>query len=378
MPHPLDEYPIHQAPVSMAYPATTDKDFYDRNIFQVIPHGNHDVQMICGFGVYPNLGVQDAFACIRVGTKQYSTRASDAFDDDRMKMHVGPIRIEIIEPLNKVRVICERQAGDPANGDDTVAFDLTWTAAVPMHDEEFHQMRTGNRMLIQAQRFVGIGYWEGEMSVAGQSWTVDHNDWTGTRDRSWGIRPSGEAVPPGRWAAEIPPKLYHFWIPMRFADFSTFLIVQEDPNGFRTLNEAVRLWGEASEQGTEQLGWPRFKVDYISGTRLPHGCAIDFQLRNGDPLRMDIEVLGSMALHLGCGYGADVDWSHGQWKGRDWVDSVMYDLEDPAIKPRIPFGVIDHIAKATIGDQVGYGIFEHGSVGRHDPSGFADLMSVAP
>lgn len=371
MPHPLDEYPIHQAPVSMAYPGTTDRDFYDRNIFHVIAHGHDDVQMICGFGVYPNLGVKDAFACIRVGSQQYATRASDALDDDRMRMEVGPIRIEVLEPLRRVRVVCEGTG-------DGVAFDLTWTAGVPMHDEEFHQMRTGNRMLIQAQRFVGIGTWEGTMSVAGRSWSVDHDRWTGTRDRSWGIRPSGEQPAGGRWAAEIPPKLYHFWIPIRFDDFSTFLIVQEDPTGFRILNEAVRLWGEGSEQGTEQLGWPRFEVDYISGTRLPRGCRVEHQLRNGDPLTMDIEVLGSMPLHIGCGYGGDVDWSHGQWRGRGWVDHVVYDLTDPAVARRVPFGVIDHTARARIGDRVGYGIFEHGTIGRHDPSGFVDITSVAP
>jgi hypothetical protein len=53
MAHPLDEYPIHQVPLSMAYVGTTDKDFYDRNIFHVIPHGHTDMQVIAGFGVYP-------------------------------------------------------------------------------------------------------------------------------------------------------------------------------------------------------------------------------------------------------------------------------------------------------------------------------------
>jgi len=60
MTHPLDEFPIHQVPLSMAFAGTSDRDFYDRNIFQVIPHGHFDMQLIAGYGVYPNLGVQDA------------------------------------------------------------------------------------------------------------------------------------------------------------------------------------------------------------------------------------------------------------------------------------------------------------------------------
>jgi hypothetical protein len=39
---------------------------------------------------------------------------------------------------------------------------------------------------------------------------------------------------------------------------------------------------------------------------------------------------------------------------------------------------VDHVARATAGDQVGFGLFEHGTIGRHAPSGFTDLGSVAP
>ena len=40
--------------------------------------------------------------------------------------------------------------------------------------------------------------------------------------------------------------------------------------------------------------------------------------------------------------------------------------------------MIDHVGKATIDGQVGWGLFEHGTIGRHDPSGFTDFASVAP
>lgn len=42
------------------------------------------------------------------------------------------------------------------------------------------------------------------------------------------------------------------------------------------------------------------------------------------------------------------------------------------------FGVTDHSARFTLDGRVGHGIFEHGSFGRHDPSGFTDHTSVAP
>ena len=84
-----------------------------------------------------------------------------------------------------------------------------------------------------------------------------------------------------------------------------------------------------------------------------------------------------VALNVGPGYGGDPDWGHGQWKGPGWVEAAVYELTDPAVAGRIPFGVLDHVARATCDGAEGSGIFEHASIGRHDPSGFADLGAVA-
>jgi hypothetical protein len=80
---------------------------------------------------------------------------------------------------------------------------------------------------------------------------------------------------------------------------------------------------------------------------------------------------------VGCGYGGDPEWSHGQWKGRGWAEHTTYDLTSQAMRDRLPWGVTDFAARATCDGQVGWGLFEHASMGRHDPSGFADWSSVA-
>ena len=82
-------------------------------------------------------------------------------------------------------------------------------------------------------------------------------------------------------------------------------------------------------------------------------------------------------LHLGPGYG-DADWAHGQWKGPGWAESVVVRLDDPELAPRIPFGNIDHVGHAFCDGAEGWGLFEHASIGAHAPTGFTDLMSVAP
>src|SRR4051812_44351466 len=46
---PLDEYPIHQLPISMRYTGTSDRNFYDRCIFQGVDH-EADAYFITGLG----------------------------------------------------------------------------------------------------------------------------------------------------------------------------------------------------------------------------------------------------------------------------------------------------------------------------------------
>ena len=53
-------------------------------------------------------------------------------------------------------------------------------------------------------------------------------------------------------------------------------------------------------------------------------------------------------------------------------------MTDPAVQDRTPWGVTDHAARATCEGQTGWGMFEHASMGRHDPTGFRDWTSVAP
>ena len=51
---------------------------------------------------------------------------------------------------------------------------------------------------------------------------------------------------------------------------------------------------------------------------------------------------------------------------------------DPAVTGRAAFSLWDHVARVTFEGHEGWGIFEHGCIGPHAPSGFADFVDGAP
>jgi hypothetical protein len=330
-----------------------------------------ETMVVAGAGVYPNLGVQDGFLVVRRGTRQHAARFSTALDARSLTHEVGGLRVEVLDPLRSIRLVCDA---------DGLRADLTWQGSFPAVLEQPHLMSGSTRPTLHAQRFAQVGSWTGTLVVAGQEIAVAPADWHGTRDRSWGIRPSGEAEPPGRDADIAADGFWWLYCPFRFEDFALVVILQETPDGYRTLNDAVRV--NACGR-VEQLGWPRVELDYRSGSRHPLGARLALTTPGGQALEMEISTMTSVALHVGCGYGGDPEWTHGQWRGADWAEVATYDLTAEDVAGRIPWGVSDHSARAVLRtpgepDREGWGLFEHASIGRHDPTGFADWLSVAP
>ncbi|MFE5176779.1 hypothetical protein [Streptomyces sp. NPDC056634] len=366
----LDEYPVHQVPLSMKHVATGDRNAYDRCIFHLVdPTG--EFLLILGLGVYPNLGVIDAYATLRVGDTLHAVRASDALrDDSRMELAVGPLRIQVERPLKDFTLTCAADPADP----DGLSCEIDWSAAFPALWEPHHTQRRGGRLTLEGRRFVQAGRCDGRLRIGGRE--VSLGGWTGTRDRSWGVRPvPGEEG--GRLAEENRTEGFHWiWSPVRFDDRFLMVIVQEDADGYRTLNDATLVRDGHPDL---QLGWPQADITYRTGTRHPESAVVHLtDPLSRKPLELGVEILASSPLAVGAGYPPADDWQHGTWRGRDWTDRRSYDLSDPAAHPLAAYGVIDHAARFTLDGQVGHGIFEHGSFGRHDPSGFTGYDSVAP
>jgi hypothetical protein len=82
-------------------------------------------------------------------------------------------------------------------------------------------------------------------------------------------------------------------------------------------------------------------------------------------------------VSVGTGYGIDADWRHGMYHGPDAVvQGLVLDVEE--IKGLAQYGIVDHVAKFTYGDAVGYGLLEHGFFGPYRHYGLTDGGVGAP
>src|SRR5260370_25357694 len=145
MPVPLDEYPVHQVPLSMQHMATSDRNAYDRCYLNAHDRTG-EVFLVTGLGLYPNLGVIDAYATVRRRDRQITVRMSDALGPDRMVQQVGPYRIQEVEPLERLAVAC-----DP--DEHGVGFELTLTGSFPVLEKPAHLQRQNTRVILHALRF---------------------------------------------------------------------------------------------------------------------------------------------------------------------------------------------------------------------------------
>ena len=100
-----DDFPIHQLPTPVAE-VGTERNFYDRYFFNGY---NEDGSIFFGaaFCVYPNLNIKDGSFILVLNGVQHNFRYSDVLNHERMETDVGCLKIEIIQPLKKLRIIVE-------------------------------------------------------------------------------------------------------------------------------------------------------------------------------------------------------------------------------------------------------------------------------
>jgi hypothetical protein len=358
-----DEYPIHQRPEPIAF-AGTDRNFYDRYFFNA-QSADGRLFVAAAMGVYPHLNLIDAAVAFVEGGTMRSVFASRILHHERMRTHVGPIAVEVVEPLKRLRLRLAETDG--------LALDLEATGLHPPIEEPRFTRRIHGRTLMDVTRMTQNVAWEGRIVRDGTP--LDVAGFTGTRDRSWGVRPIGapDAQPV---APAVAPQFFWLWSPLNFGDVSLFAHTNDDDEG-TPWNRSALLVDHAT--GRERpLRDLRIAPRYRPGSRWADGARIEAVGDEG-PVVAHLSARGRFQM-AGIGYGHPKR-SHGSFHGEESLLTERVELG--AVDPAVPMNAhVQMIVEASlaVGERApvaGRGVFEMLAIGPHRPSGLSGLFDLA-
>ena len=360
----FDDYPIHQTWQPIAHPESGDPGHYDRYFFNGYTK-DASLFFAVAMGLYPNRHVMDAAFSVIIKGEQINLRASARAHDDRMKCTtVGPISVEIVEPLRRHTV----RLDSPEHG---IVGELHFAASSLPYEEPPFLTIAGNRKTMHYTRLTQLGTWSGFIEVDGVRHEVSPTTCVGSRDRSWGIRNVGERVQLGA-PLQTAPQFYWLWAPVCFEDFGTVFDVNEYADGERWHHSGARLIGADTIQHAHSVS---YEFGWEPGTRRADSFSLTYEFANS---RAEMTFTPRVHFQMsGLGY-LHPEWGHGFWKGELAVSSDRFTLpvEDPLAPHYLHVQTLSDVVCTTSDGNVhhGIGVLETLVIGAHAPSGFTGIV----
>lgn len=363
----FDDYPIHQASVPVAHTATADPNHYDRYFFNGYRRSD-GLYFAAAMGLYPNRHVADASFCVVRDGVQTSVFRSQRAPLDRAKAtDLGPIRVEIVTPLQTLRIVVDAP-------DQGIRADLTFDGRSPAIEEPHFFQRAGVKAFFDYTRLTQFGSWTGWIELDGERLDLHPDDAWGSRDRSWGVRPVGEPAPSG--APVGLPQFFWLWAPVNFPSCSTHFDVNEFGDGRRWHETGTIAPVGGQPEMMRTVDW---RVTWRSGTRWAQSFEYDLVAWDGAVTTVSLRPRFEFLMR-GIGYGHP-EFGHGYWKGESATggERLHLPVDTPLAREHVhvqafcdaemrrPDGSLEH----------GHGILEQLAIGPH-PSGLTGILDGAP
>ena len=393
----FDDYPVHQSGQPLLHVATASLNAYDRYFFNGY-RLDDGLMFGAALGVYPNRGVIHAGLSVLVDGEQVSTLASGRAPLDRTRTRVGPLRVDVLEPLRVLRVRCRPNDGP-------LSADLVFRARTAAVEEPRFVSEQDGRTVLDYTRVTQFGSWEGWIDIDGRRIDVDSTV-LGCRDRSWGVRPIGERAGRGAPSREA-PQFFWLWAPLNFNGCGVLFDVNEFGDGRRwhgfgaivpQLLDGLGLGDtdeefaagidpdllEAARDAAEDalvappivMRGSQYVIDWEPGTRRSAMASIILEPYGGiDTHIIRLEPVATFQMS-GLGYGHP-EWGHGCWRGEN--ETVSWRWRSDEVDPQKSASIhVQQLVVARWGDQRGVGVLEQLVIGNHDPTGLAGLFDGSP
>lgn len=218
----MDEYPFHQFADTFAATLTSDPMWNDGHYVCGADQAG-TVAFTSNLRLYANNDVMDGFVCLRHEGRQYNVRVSRKLRPAMDDLRVGGLRLEILEPLQSVRLVLEHsQVG--------IAMDVTCHSATVPYMGPIEVRRLDGRLLSERATYELTGELEGWVEVAGRRVELRRESSSFFRNHSWGSQPGRGGPRP--YGAPTPSRRVaglRQWVLFHAGTHGGFFF--DDPNG---------------------------------------------------------------------------------------------------------------------------------------------------
>ncbi len=168
----------------------------------------------------------DSLQLGRVGDSSIMARHLRKVDGDQDDFRVGPITIDIAEPLKKIRLVAAPSDQTP------VSFDITFAARTAPYQLRRGTMKAKHEIIWDQSHMFQSGTYNGSYTHKGKTFRIDN--WWGQRDHSWGVRSHARCP---LW----------MWMPIQLEEGMLSVWHWEYPNGARVYTDGCFAPADGSE-----------------------------------------------------------------------------------------------------------------------------------
>ena len=323
-----DEWPRHQVARTFDSVASDSPHWSDGYYFTASDDAG-TASLYTAIRWYANTDVLDGYACVGVDGRQHNLRWSrrlrPAIDDPA----VGPLRVDVLEPLERLRTTC---APNPYG----IAYDLTWSGLHEPYLEGVVERWASGRLTAQRCNYDQCCDVSGWLEVGGRRIEVTPDRWVGVRDHSWGLGRTGG--PPTRAAAPVPAGVgertfaVRQWVMARFPDRVVFWQLQQDDAGGFPMFESRVLPRDEGGEPWSYVEPADLQLSLVPGHRRLREGTIALRTPAGGVERFRFTVVGTPVYLQGGGYwqGFDDGLGRGVYRGEDHGEGETWDVSSPS------------------------------------------------
>ena len=222
----LDERFAHQIPEPFPNVLHFHPDWRESLFFIMHQREKPGDVLILTLAHFPSRQEIDSLQLGRVGTSPIMARHLRKVDGDQDDFRVGPITIDVVEPLKKIRLVAVASDATP------VSFDISFTARTQPYQLRRGTMKAKHEVVWDQSHMFQSGTYNGSYTHNGKTYEVDN--WWGQRDHSWGVRSHARCP---LW----------MWMPIQLEEGMLSVWHWEYPNGARVYTDGCFAPADGSE-----------------------------------------------------------------------------------------------------------------------------------